>query len=120
MKRGLKFATWFHGQLLYREMSPADFARRTEIKPQTISKWLLGERVPSPLYCDLIADAFLLDPDIVLDVAGHRPMPKPVDPDDPKVEILGLVDRVDWSSERNVRLVRSLLGELIREAKVTK
>lgn len=103
------FSRWIRRQLDRREWSQADLARKLNVSPSVVNRWLLGTRIPSPAYCDLIADALSVDLDIVLFQAGHRPMPKRIDPDDPKLEIQGLVDRVDWS----VPAIRAAIDRVI-------
>lgn len=89
MTRGQKFATWFQSQLRRREWTPADFALRADMNPQTVSKWIRGDRVPSPASCDLIADALAVDFNVVMYKAGHSPMQQQARPDDPALEFHG-------------------------------
>jgi len=101
-------------------MSQSDFARRLDVSPAVVNRWVLGQRIPSPRYCDLIADALNVDLDIVLFQAGHRPLEKRLDPDDPALEFHGLIDRIDWTLPGTQKMARSVLRNLVdmsREAK---
>lgn len=115
-----RFGTWLKRQLTRRDLTQSDFARAIDRSPGRVSEWIHGKRIPDPQTCDVIADALLIDLDLVLFQAGHRPLERRTDPDDPALEIHGLVDRVDWSIPSNVRLARSVLTELVRETKESK
>ena len=114
MGRNGQFADWFRKQLDRRDLSQADFARLIDMSTGTVSNWATGRRVPDPASCDLIADALGLDLDLVLWQAGHRPPTKEVNPDDPKMEIHGLVDRVPWTPA-NLKMARRVLRTMIEE-----
>ena len=79
-----------------------------------VNRWTRGERIPSPASCDLIADVLRLDLDVVLWQAGHRPQTRQVDPDDPTIEIIGLVERVKWTPTK-LKIVRGVLRPMIDE-----
>ncbi len=66
----------------------------------TISRWLRGERQPSTRSCDLIADVFGVDVDLVLTLAGHRPQPGVAQPDDPRTELIAMLNRVQLTPDR--------------------
>ena len=95
-------------------MTQADLARKLNIGTAVVSRWVTGKRIPSPRYCDLIADALGVDLDLVLWQAGHRPMTTPVSPDDPRVDIHGLVDRVDWTPG-NVKMITRILRTMLED-----
>lgn len=96
-----------------REWTQADFARRLNVAPQVVSKWMLGQRLPDPHSCDLIADALSLDLDLVLWHAGHRPNLDVIDPDDPATTIISLAKRVDWSKPERFNLVEGIMRQWI-------
>lgn len=108
------FATWLRRQLARRDWTQADFARRLNVGTDLVSRWATGKRTPDPKSCDLIADALGVDLDIVLWQAGHRPQTQPIDPSDPRIDIHGLVDRVNWSPG-NVKLITRVLRTMIEE-----
>ena len=107
------FAKWFSEQLRWRDLSQAEFARRAGIPQSTVNTWVRGSRVPDPHNCDLIADALRMDIDVVLMQAGHRPDTPRTSPDDAKLLILGLVDRIDWSDNVNLQVALGVLRPLI-------
>lgn len=92
---GERFAAWFARQLARREWSPADFHRQTGVSTGLISDWLKSRKRPGPASCRRIADAFGVDLDFVLVLAGHREATEPLGPDDEKVRIISLVKRLD-------------------------
>lgn len=96
------FAAWLERQLARREWTLADFARRLGIAPSIPSRWLsVRGRRPSPASCDLIADAFGMDVDEVLTLAGHRPrQAKLVDDDPRRAELATKLARAVLSDER--------------------
>lgn len=96
----MQFATWMQGQLRRHEWLPADLARRMNVSTGTISHWLNGSRRPSSQSCDLIADAFGVDPEVVLTLVGHLPPTTEVKPDDRRAELCGLLRRVKLTPER--------------------
>lgn len=87
---GSELAAWIRRQLVRREWSQADFARRLGVATGQVSEWSTGKRVPSPESCIRIADVFNADPNDVLTLAGHRP-PDPAPDDGPRAELVALV-----------------------------
>jgi hypothetical protein len=81
-----------------------------------VSNWYRGERVPDPASCEVIADAFNVDPDMVLIYAGHRPNVEELPPDDPRTDLIALVRRVQWNAEREA-LIRAQLETMIKRGK---
>lgn len=66
-------AAWLRRQLLRRDWTQADLARKSGLSQGRISDWLAGKRRPNPDSCDKLADVFGVDVDTVLSLAGHRP-----------------------------------------------
>src|ERR687898_582918 len=50
-----RFVEWLRGQLRRRGWNAAELARRLQVPSGTISRWMTGERQPSPRSCDLRA-----------------------------------------------------------------
>ena len=103
----MEFAAWLRRQLARRDWTQADFARAAGLPTGTVSRWVRGERVPTPLHADLIADVLGVDLDIVLAVAGHRPN---VDPDDPPeiADLIAMIRKTQMHPDR-VAGLRSML-----------
>ena len=95
----MEFAAWLRRQLARRDWTQADFARAAGLPTGTVSRWVRGERVPTPLHADLIADVLGVDLDIVLAVAGHRPN---VDPDDPPeiADLIAMIRKTQMHPDR--------------------
>jgi transcriptional regulator with XRE-family HTH domain len=90
-------ASWIKRQLARHEWAAVDLSRRTGISTGAISEWMTGKRVPSPQSCLRLADAFGVDADTVLAIAGHRLAPVP--PEDPKANLIAMISRADLSPE---------------------
>jgi transcriptional regulator with XRE-family HTH domain len=95
-----EFSGWVRQQLRRRQWNDAELARRLDMPSGTISRWLRGERQPSTRSCDLIADVFGVDVDLVLTLAGHRPQPGVAQPDDPRTELIAMLNRVQLTPDR--------------------
>lgn len=67
------FGDWLRTELDKRGWTLAEFARRLGTWNSLISKWLNNVQRPRPAQCHQIAAALGIDPDLVLDAAGHRP-----------------------------------------------
>lgn len=109
MVRGQTFATWLQRHLLRREWTQADFARRLNVSPQVVSKWILAQRIPDPASCDRIADVLGVDLDLVLWQAGHRPNVERIDPDDPRTVLGALINAIDWSQGDRFHFLEGIL-----------
>jgi transcriptional regulator with XRE-family HTH domain len=101
-------ASWIRRQLDRQEWSAADLARHSGIPPSRISEWLSGKRTPSSASCLKLADAFNADPDYVLALAGHRPPTPPLQPQDPRTELIALLKRVRLTPDRVAGLEATL------------
>jgi transcriptional regulator with XRE-family HTH domain len=113
------FATWLRRQLNRNEWTQADFARRMDVSTGRISEWTTGKRVPNPKSCELIADVLGADIDLVLRVAGHRPNVESIDPDDPRVILHGMIDRVVWTEDR-LDSITAQLDTMLKRDRATK
>lgn len=74
MARTSPFGAWLESQLLARDMSQAELARRLGAANGTISSWVNNRRVPVPQSCRKIASVLHVPYDTVLEAAGHRPV----------------------------------------------
>lgn len=103
------FGQWLARQLVRREWSGADLSRRLGTGTSTVSMWIRDVRNPSPASSERIADALGVDRDVVLSLAGHRPLDEEVDPDSPAGRIHSLVDRIEWTDEKVIAIEGLLL-----------
>lgn len=92
------FASWLKRQLLRREWTQADLARRLNVSTGTVANWATGSRLPSTASVDRIADVLGIDIDDVLVAAGHRPPTFDIDPDSPEAQLIPLIRQIDWES----------------------
>lgn len=111
------FGVWLRREIRRAGINQTELARRVGTSGGTVSMWAHDQRVPDPGSCDRIADALGVDLDLVLFYAGHRPLTTPPDPDDPKINVQGLVDRVNWKRARpgDYEVVTTVLRSIIKE-----
>jgi transcriptional regulator with XRE-family HTH domain len=112
-----RFVEWLRRQLQRRGWKAAELARRLHMPSGTISRWMTGERQPSSRSCDLLADVLGVDLDLVLTLAGHRPGPEDLAPDDQRATIIALLERINLTPDRAAGLQGTLTSwlELDRE-----
>jgi len=96
--RGRTFHGWLSHQLVRRDWTQADFARKLGTTNGVVSRWARGDRVPSPESIDRIADVLGVGVDYVLALAGHRPALFDIDPNSPEAQLLPLIRQIDWAS----------------------
>jgi transcriptional regulator with XRE-family HTH domain len=104
-----QFRTYLARQLLRREWTQADLARRSGLSPGRISEWMHGKRIPSPESCDRLADALGVDVDDLLVVAGHRPKERSNDPE--TAALASLLWRIRWTPDRRA-VIRGALESM--------
>lgn len=97
---------WMRQQLQQREWTMSDLARRMDVQPSVISRWMRVRR-PDPASIYRIADAFGGDPDELLRLAGYRQEDVPVE-DAEMQHLIQLLRRVRLTPERYWLLVRML------------
>ena len=114
------FSRWIRKELANRQWRQADLVERTSLSKSAISAYVTGHRVPDPKACDLIADALLIDLDLVLWQAGHRPNIEAVSPDDPRVIIIGLAERIDWTKPNRLEFIEPMLRKWADEDRRSK
>jgi transcriptional regulator with XRE-family HTH domain len=93
-----RFSAWLRNAMREERWNRAETAEQLGVDPSTVSRWLKGERIPSPELCDRIADVFAVDLDYILNLAGHRPAIFEIDPQSPEGRLLPLIRQVDWNS----------------------
>jgi transcriptional regulator with XRE-family HTH domain len=111
--RDRTFGDWLAGQLLSREWSKAEFARRLGVSNGDVSRWVRGVRIPRPDTVDKIADVLGVDVDLALTMAGHRPPVFRIEPGTPEARLLPLIRQVPWD-ERQLRMFEEQLRILIK------
>lgn len=113
------FASWFRDQLKRRGWHYPDFVAKSGVPYSTVYAWAVGTRRPDPASIDVIADVLGTDLDLVLNLAGHRPATEPIDLNDPKTELIGMLKRVrvDQSRTRTLRAILTDYLEADREAR---
>lgn len=111
------FTNWIEGQLRRRDWKPADLAHALGMPSGTVSRWLDGSRQPESTSCERIADVLFAEPDDVLLLAGRRPGPVVIPPDDPKADIIRMVQRMKMTADREDALRGALERYLKADAR---
>lgn len=108
-----RFSRWFKRQLWEHDWTQTQFARKANMSTTSVNNWAVGNRVPAPENCLLIAEALNVDADEVLAMAGHRPVPSHELPEgDPRRALMAKVKRVKWNADR-VAFMTSALDQMI-------
>jgi len=96
---------WLDEQLRERGWLEADLARRMDIHPNMVNRWMQGAR-PAPHNCRRIAEALGVDPVFVMKLAAGVTD----DLNDPvKVELKAMIDATDLTSDDRAESLRTLL-----------
>lgn len=95
----LAFGDWLKSEMDRRGLSITELAEKMDVRTGTVSRWVNNQRIPEPSMTIRIADAMALDPDVVLDMAGHRALRKPATTSDIMSELQSIekmyAERVD-------------------------
>ncbi len=109
-----QFRLWLAEQLRVRGWSRSEAARRFAVDASAVSRWLNGDRIPSPDAADRIADALNADVDLVLTLLGHRPPVFEIDPNSPEGKLLPYIRAVDWSKhQRELAMIQRQLEFIV-------
>jgi transcriptional regulator with XRE-family HTH domain len=65
------FGEWLRTKLEHRHWSQAELVRRANVSSGTVSNWILEKRLPDPISCETIANAFDIPIAEVLNAAGY-------------------------------------------------
>lgn len=111
------FGVWLRRELTRREWKYPDLAQRTGVSTASISRWVNSVEVPSSENSIRIAEAFFVDPDDVLALAGHRVADKPFPPDDPITEIYRMMRGMRQTPDRiaGIRAIVQMFLETDRD-----
>lgn len=108
------FGPWLASELMARDMSQAELARRLEASNGTVSSWVNNKRRPTPSSCRRVAAILHVPMDVALAAAGHRPLDAKDWPDGvvevaemmaglPEREQQEVIEFVRWRVERSDR-----------------
>ena len=102
------FSDWLKDELRRREWNMSDLARRLDISPSVVGRWIRDGRIPTPESCDRIADVLGLDVDRVLVLAGHRPDIERLPISEDQAAVIALVRRVNLDRDGRARHLRMM------------
>lgn len=109
------FSGWLRAELRRREMNESDLARALETTPSVVNRWVHGDRVPSPKSCAQLADVWGLSPDFVLTLAGHRPHVEPMAADDPRAELIAMLETIRLDVDNREDTLRRMFENFVRQ-----
>ncbi len=102
------FGPWLQAELRKRHWSQTEFARRGGFYRSSVSKWVLGRRVPGAASLRQIANTLGVPVDEVLAAAGLQPQPQPT-----SLEHERAIAAIHCLPPERVRVVLPLLHALI-------
>lgn len=108
------FVEWLKEEMRVRHLTQAELARRSGIRQPMIHRWLKGEWGPSANSAFALANGLGLDPEYVLEVAGHRPRPRTPE----STELRQLTSRmryVDWTKPGRLTTIKGIIEAYQRE-----
>lgn len=106
---------WMRAQMDERDWTMADLARRMDVQPSVISRWM-RVRQPDPESVRRIAAAFGADEDELLALAGHRVRQSPVESAEVG-HLIAMLRRIRLTPDRYWVLNRMLSAMVAEERK---
>lgn len=103
-----QFRTWLLEELRLRKWNQAELARRTGILPSVISRWMNKDWLPDATSCFKLSQAFNVDFNMVLRLAGHNPVEPPVATGQHE-RLMGMVKALDLSDPTRVSTLDGIL-----------
>ena len=108
-----EFGQWLRAQLERVGITQTELARQMGVTQPMVSSWVTGDKRPSPANCDRIAEALVLDVDVVLTKAGYRP--RLVTDDEPAIR--EMVELLRHIPERDYPAIQDYLQYQFEKAK---
>ncbi len=118
-RRSDNYAKWVDGSLQNlvrsevgrRNWNVSDLARAMGIRPSLVSKWMLGQTVPSLKNLQKLSTALSLNEDAVFTLVGLR---QGQSDDDPRVlHLITQIRAIDWTDDRYA-IIRAAFEEMRR------
>lgn len=104
-----RFPIWLARQLDRKRWTQTELALRIGTNSSVVSRWVRGERVPDPKSIDKIADVLGFKPDYVMMIAGHLPHVEGMKGDDPREELVAIVEALaPGKLDAALRILRGL------------
>jgi transcriptional regulator with XRE-family HTH domain len=89
------FRAWLRDEMEKRRWNESELGRQTGILPSVINRWGRGEYGPNANSCVKIANALGVDPQFVMELAGHKPRQRV--PESTGVQqLLSAIRYIDW------------------------
>jgi transcriptional regulator with XRE-family HTH domain len=96
---GGPFAGFVHGQLRLRDWNQSEFAQAVGVDHSVVSRWLKGDRTPSPAMVQHIAQTLGVDEDDLLQLAGYRHGP-PSEVIPELADLMAKIRQIYWTRDR--------------------
>lgn len=103
-----QFRDWLLEEMRLRKWNQAEVARRTGILPSVISRWMNKDWLPDATSCFKLSQAFNVDFNMVLRLAGHNPVEPPVATGQHE-RLMGMVKALDLTDASRVSTLDGIL-----------
>lgn len=104
------FGAWLERQMRSRDLNQRELAEKLGTNQSTVSRWIRGV-MPEPQWYEVIADALMVDFDVVATAAGIKPS-ESAEPVEGSTEaaLMAMIRKVDWDFDprRRVFIERNL------------
>jgi transcriptional regulator with XRE-family HTH domain len=102
------FRAWLRDEMEKRRWNESELGRQTGILPSVINRWGRGEYGPNANSCVKIANALGVDPQFVMELAGHKPRQRV--PESTGVQqLLSAIRYIDWEKPSRLTTVMGIL-----------
>ena len=103
-----RFRDWLTEEMRLRKWNQAELARRADILPSVISRWMNNDWLPDATSCYRLSKALGVYFNFVLRMAGHDPVEAPV-ATSAHERLVGMVKRVDLSDPTRLSTLDGIL-----------
>lgn len=97
-------------------LSQSELARRIDVRPSVVNRWVNGERLPLPESIEALAEALNANPDRLLVMAGYRRNREELPETDPRHHLWTKLVNLEWTPERELVLSQMLDSMLAIDA----
>jgi transcriptional regulator with XRE-family HTH domain len=104
----VSFRSWLLEQMRVWHLNQSQLARRLDVAPSLISRYINHGVVPRADVVDKLARNFRVDVDVVRDLVGLEPADRPVETLRAG-EVIGMVKRVDWRDDTKFNTISAIL-----------
>jgi transcriptional regulator with XRE-family HTH domain len=86
-------------QMRLRDWNQSEFAQAVGVDHSVVSRWITGDRTPSPTMVQHLAQTLGVDEDALLQCAGYRQGP-PREPSPEQADLIAKIRQIRWTRDR--------------------